>query len=150
MDSHTGVLFSFVVHPNMWYSKQQNTVETSTFGSDFVAAKTSREMIQALGYKLCMMGIPIDGLVNMFLTMMLLSGMLLCQSLLWKRSMLPCIIIVYMKLGYTGYDLYYWGRWSYKSSWLIDKEFTWSTKKWELYVDRYYTWSRSFTFHGIA
>ena len=50
----------------VWYSKQQNTVETSTFGSESIAAKTATEMIQALRYKLCMMGIPIDGPTNMF------------------------------------------------------------------------------------
>ena len=41
-------------------------VEMSTFGSEFIAAKTATEMIQALRYKLCMMGIPIYGPTNMF------------------------------------------------------------------------------------
>ena len=46
--SHTGVLL-FVCHALIvWYSKQQNTVKTSTFGSEFIAAKTGTEMIQAL------------------------------------------------------------------------------------------------------
>ena len=49
-----------------WYSKRQNTVKASTFGSEFIAAKTATEMIQALQYKLRMMGIPIDGPTNMF------------------------------------------------------------------------------------
>ena len=40
-------------------------VETSTFGSEFIAAKTATEMIQALQYELCMIGIPIDGPMNM-------------------------------------------------------------------------------------
>ena len=57
----------FVCHtPIIWYSKQQNTVETSTFGSEFIAAKTATELIEALQYKLCMMGIPTDGPMNMF------------------------------------------------------------------------------------
>ena len=64
--SHTGVLLFVCRAPIIWYSKQQNTVETSTFGSEFIAAKTATEMIQALQYKLCMMGIPIDGPTNMF------------------------------------------------------------------------------------
>jgi hypothetical protein len=50
----------------MWYRKQQNTVETSTFGSEFVALKISVELIEALRYKLRMFGIPIDGPTNVF------------------------------------------------------------------------------------
>jgi hypothetical protein len=50
----------------MWYSKQQNTVETSTFGSKFVAMQIGTEMIEALHYKLRMFGVPIDGPANVF------------------------------------------------------------------------------------
>jgi hypothetical protein len=50
--------------PILWYSKWQNSVETSTFGSEFVALKTGTELIQGLCYKLYMMGIPIDGPTN--------------------------------------------------------------------------------------
>ena len=64
--SHTGVLLFVCRAPIIWCSKRQNTVETSTFGSEFIAAKTVTEMIQALRYKLRMMGIPIDGPTNMF------------------------------------------------------------------------------------
>ena len=52
--------------PNIWYSKQQNTGETPTFGSEFIAAKLATEMIQALQYIHCRIGIPIDGPMNMF------------------------------------------------------------------------------------
>ncbi len=45
--------------PIMFYSKRQNTVETSTFGSEFVAMKQAVEMIKALKYKLLMFGIEI-------------------------------------------------------------------------------------------
>ena len=31
-----------------WYSKKQNSVETSTFGSEFTALKTGIEMIKGL------------------------------------------------------------------------------------------------------
>lgn len=50
----------------MWYSKRQNTVESSTFGSEFVAMRVAIEMIEGLRYKLRMMGIPIDGPTNVF------------------------------------------------------------------------------------
>ena len=45
----------------MWYSKRQNTVESSTFGSEFVAMRIAKEMIVALRYKLRMFGVPIMG-----------------------------------------------------------------------------------------
>ena len=45
---------------------RQNTVETSTFGSEFVAMETAKEMIVALRYKLRMFGIPIEGPANVF------------------------------------------------------------------------------------
>ena len=52
--------------PIVWYSKRQNTVESSTFGSEFVAMKTAIELIEAFRYKLRMMGIPLDGSTNVF------------------------------------------------------------------------------------
>jgi hypothetical protein len=47
--------------PILWYSKRQNTVETSTFGSEYVAARIAVEMIEGLRYKLRMMGVEVDG-----------------------------------------------------------------------------------------
>ena len=44
-----------------WYSKKQTSVETSTFGSEFMAMKTATEYVRGLRYKLRMMGIPING-----------------------------------------------------------------------------------------
>ena len=34
--------------PIIWYSKKQNSVETSTFGSEFTTLKTGIEMIKGL------------------------------------------------------------------------------------------------------
>jgi hypothetical protein len=59
--SRTGVLIYVQQALIMWYSKRQNSVETSTFGSEFVALKTGVEMIQGLRYKLRMMGVPLSG-----------------------------------------------------------------------------------------
>ena len=64
--SHTGVLLYVNTAPVTWYSKRQNTVETSTFGSEFVAMKIATELIIGLRYKLRMMGIPIDGPASVF------------------------------------------------------------------------------------
>ena len=49
-----------------WYSKRQNTVETSTFGSEFVAMRIAVELVEALRYKLRMFGVPIEGPSNVF------------------------------------------------------------------------------------
>jgi hypothetical protein len=64
--SHTGVLLFVNKAPIIWYSKRQNTVETSTFGSEFCAMKTAIDMIEGLRYKLRMMGIPIFGPTSVF------------------------------------------------------------------------------------
>jgi RPA family protein len=46
--------------------KRQNTVEASTFGSEFVPAKVAVEMIEGFHYKLQMMGVQVDGPTNVF------------------------------------------------------------------------------------
>jgi hypothetical protein len=62
--SHTGILIFVQNAPIIFYSKRQNTVETSTFGSEFVAMRIAKEMIVALRYKMRMFGVPIDGPAN--------------------------------------------------------------------------------------
>jgi hypothetical protein len=64
--SHTGILIFLQSTPVMWHSRRQNTVETSTFGSEFVALRAARDMIVALRYKLRMFGIPLDGAARVF------------------------------------------------------------------------------------
>ena len=64
--SQTGVLLFVNRAPIVWYSKRQNTVETSTFGSEFVAMKTAVELTEALRYKLRMFGVPLEGPTNVF------------------------------------------------------------------------------------
>ena len=59
--SHTGFVIFVNRAPIIWYSKRQNTVESSTFGSEFIALKTCVEHITALRYKLRMFGVPVDG-----------------------------------------------------------------------------------------
>lgn len=64
--SHTGIFVFINRAPVMWYSKRQNTVESSTFGSEFVAMKIAVEQCEALRYKLRMFGVPVDGPTNVF------------------------------------------------------------------------------------
>jgi hypothetical protein len=59
--SHTRILIFLQNTPIIWHSRRQNTVETSTFGSEFVALRNARNLIVALRYKLRMFGIPING-----------------------------------------------------------------------------------------
>jgi hypothetical protein len=61
-----GILVYLNCVPILWYSKAQTTVETSTFGSEFVALRIMVEKLDALRYKLRMLGIPIDGPANVF------------------------------------------------------------------------------------
>ena len=64
--SQTGLLVFVNRAPVTWFSTRQNTVETSTFRSEFIAMKTVVEDIDALCYKLQMFGIPIEGPTNVF------------------------------------------------------------------------------------
>jgi hypothetical protein len=60
--SHTGVLLYVNSALVLWHSKRQNTVEASTFGSEFIAAKTAVEMVEGLR----MMGFPLLGPTSVF------------------------------------------------------------------------------------
>jgi hypothetical protein len=44
--SHTGVLIYLNKAPIIWFSKAQETVETSTFGSEFIALNTANKNTQ--------------------------------------------------------------------------------------------------------
>ena len=59
--SHSGIIIFVNSAPIVWYSKRQNTVESSTFGSELIAMKQATDMIEALFYKLRMFGVPIEG-----------------------------------------------------------------------------------------
>ena len=64
--SQTGILIFINRAPITWYSKRQNTVEASTFGSEFIALRVGCEMNDGLRYKLRMMGVPIKGPTNVY------------------------------------------------------------------------------------
>lgn len=59
--SHSGIIIYVNSTPIIWYSKRQNTVESSTFGSELIAMKQATDMGEALFYKLRMFGVPIKG-----------------------------------------------------------------------------------------
>ena len=52
--------------PIDWYSKKQSTVETATYGSEFVAAHICFEQVLDLCNTLCYLGIPVRDRSYMF------------------------------------------------------------------------------------
>ena len=58
--SRTGFIIFLNSSPIYWYSKRQNSVETSSFGSEFVAMRQACEYIRSLRFHLRMMGIPVS------------------------------------------------------------------------------------------
>jgi hypothetical protein len=59
--SRTGFIIYLNCAPVYWMSKKQTSVESSSFGSEFIAMKQCCEYLGGLRYKLRMMGIPCDG-----------------------------------------------------------------------------------------
>ena len=64
--SHTGILIYLNLATIFWYSKAQSTVETSTFGSEFVAMRIAVEMIEALFCILRMFGVRLYHLYTLY------------------------------------------------------------------------------------
>ena len=64
--SVTGILHFFNKTPIDWFSKKQATVETATFGSEFVAGRTAVEQIIDLRLTLRYLGVPVDGPTYVF------------------------------------------------------------------------------------
>ena len=58
--SRTGCLVYLNCALIYWWSKKQNSVESSSFGSEFIAMKQCCEYVRGLRYKLRMMGISCD------------------------------------------------------------------------------------------
>ena len=57
--SHTGIIILANQAPVLWYSKRQNTVESSSYGSEFIAMRIAVDLIESLRYKLRMFGVPL-------------------------------------------------------------------------------------------
>ena len=64
--SHTGIFIYLNNTPVIFYSKRQNTVESSSFGSEFIALRIATEMIESLRYKLRMFGVNVEGPTSIF------------------------------------------------------------------------------------
>ena len=64
--SHTGIIIFVNIVPIIWYIKLQNKVESSRFGSKFIALRIETKMIEELRYKLPMFGVPIERPADVF------------------------------------------------------------------------------------
>jgi hypothetical protein len=64
--SQTGILIFCCRAPVLSYSKRQNSVETSTYGSELVAMRQAIDLVKSLRYKLRMFGIPVEGPTDVF------------------------------------------------------------------------------------
>jgi len=64
--AQSGILIFLNKSPIIWYSKWQNTAESSTFGSEFIAMCIASNCIVSLWYKLRMFGVPLLGPANVF------------------------------------------------------------------------------------
>ena len=58
--SATGILHLVNQTPVDWYSRKQSTVETATYGSEFVAARDATDQVIDLRYTLRSMGVPVE------------------------------------------------------------------------------------------
>jgi hypothetical protein len=59
--SIAGILVMLINTPIRWISKRQNTVNTSTYGSEFVASSISMELILEIRCMLRSLGVALDG-----------------------------------------------------------------------------------------
>ena len=62
----TGILHFFNKTVIDWFTKLQSTVETATFGSEYIAARTCTEQVMDLRLTLRYLGVPVEGPSYMF------------------------------------------------------------------------------------
>jgi hypothetical protein len=64
--SRTGFVIYLNMAPIVWFSRRQPTVESSVFGSEFVAMKNGIETCRGLRYKLRIMGVALSGPIYVY------------------------------------------------------------------------------------
>ena len=84
--SHSGIIIYVNNAPIVWYSKIQNIVEYSSFGSEFVALVISTETVEALSYKLRCFGLPVEVPAEVFYdSISVVNNSIIPTSVLNKR-----------------------------------------------------------------
>ena len=85
--SRTGFIVFLNNAPIYWFSKKQGGIETSSFGSEFIAMKQCCEYLRGIRFKLRMMGILVDGLSFVYGdNKSVLVNSSVPESVLWKKS----------------------------------------------------------------
>ena len=85
--SRTGFIVYTNCAPIFWFSKKQNSVESSLFGSEFMAMKACCEYLCGFRYRLQMMGIPCKGPAYIYRdNQLVLCNTTLPNSTLKKKS----------------------------------------------------------------
>ena len=85
--SRTGYIVFLNMAPIYWYSKSQTCIETSSFGSEFIAMKQCCEYIKGLRYKLRMLGVPVEDPCYVYGdNQSVLANVTISESLLKKKS----------------------------------------------------------------
>ncbi|KAL7566381.1 hypothetical protein ACA910_011122 [Epithemia clementina (nom. ined.)] len=104
----TAVLHFVNMTPIEWYSKRQATMETATYGSEFVAAKTTVEQIMDLCHTLRYMGVPIKQKTYMFGdNQSLITSSTLPHSMLNKRHNILAYHRVHKAIAAVILDFYW-------------------------------------------
>ena len=107
--AHSGILIYLNTALISFYSKRQNSsVESSTFSSEFVALRITTEKIKALRYKLRMMGVPLDGPANVFVdNESLVGSSMKPESVLKKKHVSIAYNIVREAFATSIMDVYF-------------------------------------------
>ena len=91
-------------NPIDWFSKKQLSVESATYGSEFVAARIGTDKIVEMRYMLRMLGVPVDGPSYMFGdNMAVINSASIPESNHKKRHNLAVINSAQLPLGQGSY-----------------------------------------------
>ena len=83
---YSGIIVYVNNSPIIWYSKCQNSVESSSFGSEFVALRIATYIIKALRYKLICFGILVEVSAEVFFdNMSVVKNLIITTSAFNKR-----------------------------------------------------------------
>ena len=96
--SRTGFIILVNSAPIYWLSRKQNSVETSSFGSEFLAMKHCCEYIRGLRYKIRMMGIPMTHGAFVYGDNQSVLWNTTCPDSVLKKKAISLHIILYMKV----------------------------------------------------
>ena len=89
--SPAGILIFLQNTLTEWHSKKQNTIESSSYGSEFAALRIAHDMIVALWYKLQMFGVPLKGPASVLCDNQGVVKMPACPNLSFQNSIMPQI-----------------------------------------------------------